>query len=248
MFCQKITFHDRYSVNQPAIDSATDGESVVMPAYIAMPHTRCCSGVKRNTAPSSSGSSAPAPRPCRKRNRTMNGYVGTVPRATALTVVSRMLATNMRRGEKMFVSQGVAGTMAMLPTENAVVTQLPRSTSRPTPPRRSATPKVVRRVFRSDITPATRAPNRPNISRPVSGGAPGRGNDRPSGPRNTSRGGPSAASTRFTAAMPVRIGPRAQSAVSPAAPRYPRRLQPTGQEGGGRSARSGAPGRRRCGS
>jgi hypothetical protein len=105
MFCQKITFHERYSVNQPAIDSATDGESVVMQAYIAMPHTRCCSGVKRNTAPSSSGSSAPAPRPCRKRNRIMNGYVGTVPRAIALTVVSRMLATNMRRGEKMSVAK-----------------------------------------------------------------------------------------------------------------------------------------------
>lgn len=57
-------------------------------------------------------------------------------RPPALTVVSRMLATNMRRGEKMSVSQGVAGTMAMLPTANAVVIQLPRSTSRPTPPRR----------------------------------------------------------------------------------------------------------------
>src|SRR5580704_3026399 len=89
MFCQKITFHERYSVNQPAIDSETDGDSVVMQAYIAMPHTR--------------GSSAPAPRPCRKRNRTMNGYVGTVPRAAALTVVNRMLATNVRRGEKMSV-------------------------------------------------------------------------------------------------------------------------------------------------
>jgi hypothetical protein len=32
MFCQKITFHDRYSLNQPVIDSAADGESVVLPA------------------------------------------------------------------------------------------------------------------------------------------------------------------------------------------------------------------------
>src|SRR5271166_1073521 len=234
MFCQKITFQDRYSVNQPATDSATDGEIVVMQAYIAMPQTRCCSGVNRSTHISSSGSSAPAPQPCRKRNRTMIGYGGTAPSSAALAVVSTTLATSIRRGEKMPVSQGVAGTTAMLPTANAVLIQPLRSTSSPTPPRRSATPNVVRRVFIGDITPATSAPNRPNTRRAVSGGGPGRGTGRPSGLLATSSGGPSAASSRLTVAMPVptpaQAQAQAQAAVLPAAPRCPRRLPPTARE------------------